>query len=45
MIAGHIDTVPLNDNLPVRNDGTILHGLGTCDMKAGSRWRCDWRPP
>ena len=35
VIAGHIDTVPLNDNLPVRNDGTILHGLGTCDMKAG----------
>ena len=35
VIAGHIDTVPLNDNLPVRNDGEILHGLGTCDMKAG----------
>src|SRR5689334_25275077 len=35
VIAGHIDTVPLNDNLPVRNDGTMLHGLGTCDMKAG----------
>src|SRR5512144_2452937 len=35
VIAGHIDTVPLNDNLPVRNDGTRLHGLGTCDMKGG----------
>jgi succinyl-diaminopimelate desuccinylase len=35
VIAGHIDTVPLNDNLPVRNDGTVLHGLGTCDMKGG----------
>jgi succinyl-diaminopimelate desuccinylase len=35
VIAGHIDTVPLNDNLPVRNDGELLHGLGTCDMKAG----------
>jgi succinyl-diaminopimelate desuccinylase len=35
VIAGHIDTVPLNDNLPVRNDGTLLHGLGTCDMKGG----------
>ena len=35
VIAGHIDTVPLNDNLPVRNDGTHLHGLGTCDMKGG----------
>ncbi|MGI9155951.1 MAG: succinyl-diaminopimelate desuccinylase [Marmoricola sp.] len=35
VIAGHLDTVPLNDNLPVRNDGELLHGLGTCDMKAG----------
>ena len=35
VIAGHIDTVPLNRNLPVRNDGTNLHGLGTCDMKGG----------
>jgi succinyl-diaminopimelate desuccinylase len=35
VIAGHIDTVPLNDNLPSRNDGTLLHGLGTCDMKGG----------
>ncbi|MDQ6641559.1 MAG: succinyl-diaminopimelate desuccinylase [Actinomycetota bacterium] len=35
VIAGHVDTVPLNDNLPVRNDGEFLHGLGTCDMKAG----------
>jgi succinyl-diaminopimelate desuccinylase len=35
VIAGHIDTVPLNDNLPARNDGTLLHGLGTCDMKGG----------
>ncbi len=35
VVAGHVDTVPLNDNLPVRNDGTSLHGLGTCDMKGG----------
>lgn len=35
VIAGHIDTVPLNDNLPARNDGEFLHGLGTCDMKGG----------
>jgi succinyl-diaminopimelate desuccinylase len=35
VIAGHIDTVPLDDNLPCRNDGTYLHGLGTCDMKGG----------
>jgi len=36
VIAGHIDTVPLNHNLPARNDGTNLHGLGTCDMKGGA---------
>lgn len=35
VIAGHLDTVPLNDNLPCRNDGEFLHGLGTCDMKGG----------
>lgn len=35
VIAGHLDTVPVNDNLPARNDGTFLHGLGTCDMKGG----------
>jgi succinyl-diaminopimelate desuccinylase len=35
VIAGHIDTVPVHDNLPSRNDGTYLHGLGTCDMKGG----------
>src|SRR5690349_12756365 len=35
VIAGHVDTVPLNDNLPSRNDGTLLHGLGSCDMKGG----------
>lgn len=35
VIAGHLDTVPVNDNFPSRNDGTLLHGLGTCDMKGG----------
>lgn len=35
VIAGHLDTVPLNDNLPARNDGTHLWGLGSCDMKGG----------
>lgn len=38
-IAGHIDTVPLNDNLPTRDieiDGVpYLWGRGTVDMKAG----------
>ncbi|MFE4470295.1 succinyl-diaminopimelate desuccinylase [Leifsonia sp. NPDC056824] len=39
LIAGHIDTVPLNDNLPTRfeMDGGVryLWGRGTVDMKAG----------
>jgi succinyl-diaminopimelate desuccinylase len=35
VIAGHLDTVPLNDNLPSRQDEEFLHGLGSCDMKGG----------
>jgi succinyl-diaminopimelate desuccinylase len=35
VIAGHLDTVPVNANLPARREGGILHGLGTCDMKGG----------
>jgi succinyl-diaminopimelate desuccinylase len=35
VIAGHVDTVPANHNLPSRLDGEILHGLGSCDMKGG----------
>ncbi len=35
VIAGHLDTVPVNDNLPSRLEGPLLHGLGTCDMKGG----------
>ena len=44
VIAGHIDTVPLNDNLPTQRrnedgtpnpDGPILWGRGTVDMKGG----------
>lgn len=40
-IAGHLDTVPINDNLPVRDEidadtgETIIWGRGTVDMKAG----------
>ena len=35
VIAGHLDTVPVNDNLPSRREDGVLHGLGTCDMKGG----------
>ena len=35
VIAGHLDTVPVNDNLPARREGGLLHGLGSCDMKGG----------
>ncbi|MCW2769863.1 MAG: succinyl-diaminopimelate desuccinylase [Aeromicrobium sp.] len=35
VIAGHLDTVPANDNWPSRLEGGILHGLGSCDMKGG----------
>lgn len=39
VIAGHIDTVPINDNVPTRAvaiDGVpFLWGRGTVDMKAG----------
>jgi succinyl-diaminopimelate desuccinylase len=35
VIAGHIDTVPVNDNLPSRLEGGVIHGLGSCDMKSG----------
>jgi succinyl-diaminopimelate desuccinylase len=38
-IAGHIDTVPINANLPTRlveeDGGAVLVGRGTVDMKAG----------
>lgn len=36
ILAGHIDTVPVADNLPSRLDEDgVLWGCGTCDMKAG----------
>jgi succinyl-diaminopimelate desuccinylase len=39
VFAGHLDTVPVNDNLPHRRTGDgaglVLHGCGTADMKSG----------
>jgi succinyl-diaminopimelate desuccinylase len=35
VLAGHLDTVPENANLPARLEDGVLHGLGSCDMKAG----------
>jgi succinyl-diaminopimelate desuccinylase len=39
VLAGHLDTVPINDNLPLRRTGSgadeELHGCGAVDMKGG----------
>ena len=35
LLAGHLDTVPVADNLPSRRDAESLHGCGTTDMKSG----------
>ena len=39
VFAGHLDTVPVNENLPHHRTGDgddlVLHGCGTVDMKSG----------
>ncbi|MGZ4434690.1 MAG: succinyl-diaminopimelate desuccinylase [Trebonia sp.] len=35
VLAGHIDTVPIAENVPSRRDGSRLYGCGSTDMKGG----------
>ena len=34
LLGGHLDTVPIADNLPSRRNGDRLYGCGTSDMKS-----------
>ena len=35
LLAGHLDTVPVAENLPSRRENDVLYGCGTADMKSG----------
>jgi succinyl-diaminopimelate desuccinylase len=41
LLAGHLDTVPPNNNLPARIEGETLSGLGATDMKGGVAVLCE----
>jgi succinyl-diaminopimelate desuccinylase len=36
VLAGHLDTVPIAENLPSRTVGDVMWGCGTSDMKSGT---------
>jgi len=51
VLAGHLDTVPEQDNLPGKLEDGVIHGLGASDMKGGdavmlelARWIADDSP-
>jgi succinyl-diaminopimelate desuccinylase len=35
VLAGHLDTVPVADNLPAHTEADVIYGCGSADMKAG----------
>jgi succinyl-diaminopimelate desuccinylase len=35
ILAGHLDTVPIADNVPARRDADHIYGCGASDMKSG----------
>jgi len=35
VLAGHLDTVPINDNFPSTVSDDLIYGCGTSDMKSG----------